>query len=232
MVVDVKGECRVMPAGEFEAVTLPDTLDLADNARLAVHGVLGNVDPDLGPEMWFLCSMDHKTGYMKHLSSDNACSPKYGELLPLMRLMSGSDEALGLEARMRRRLLDQIEEGIFWNKAEPERPWWCMYMWDKDDKNPKGEDLSSPVGQSRMMRTLMTWREVEDTVTYTWNKRVPDQERQFTFHMRGSTCVAAPHEPFLGPSVIPFYQREHMRSDQAPMRAVQRFRPERVFRDW
>lgn len=33
--------------GTTEKTTAPDTLDLAERARLAVHGILGSVDPEL-----------------------------------------------------------------------------------------------------------------------------------------------------------------------------------------
>ena len=144
-----------------QPVTVPDTLDLAQHARLAIHGITGNLDPDIGPDMWFHCEMSHQTPFMKHIFCDNACTPNYDTALSLLRLMSGSDEGLDMEARMRERLLSQIEDGIYWNKAEPDRPWRCRYNWDKDDANPKGEDLASPVGNAYMMNALMTWREVD-----------------------------------------------------------------------
>jgi len=159
-------QTTILPRGEFQTATTPDTLDLTKHASLAIHGVIGNVDPEIGPEMWFHCEMSRNHPYMRHLSSDNACTPKYGELLPMMRLMTGSEEGLELENQMRRRLISQVEDGIFWNKAESHRPWRCMYSWDKEDKNPKGEDLASPVGNARMMRTLMTWREIDDDPGY------------------------------------------------------------------
>ena len=34
-----------------QPVTVPDTLDLAQHARLAIHGITGNLDPDIGPDM-------------------------------------------------------------------------------------------------------------------------------------------------------------------------------------
>lgn len=129
-----------------QPVPVPDTLGLAQHARLAIHGITGNLDPDIGPDMWFHCEMSHQTPFMKHSSCDNACTPNYDTALSLLRLMSGSDEGLDMEARMRERLLSQIEDGIYW---------------DKDDANPKGEDLVSPVGNAYMMNALMTWREVD-----------------------------------------------------------------------
>ena len=41
--------------------------------------------------------------------------------------MSGSNEGLEIEVRMRERPLSQIENDIYWNKAEPERPWSCIH---------------------------------------------------------------------------------------------------------
>lgn len=144
---------------------VPATFSLTERAELAYGGMCGTVDPDVGYDMWFHIELGHHRPFMKHLSCDNACTPKYGESMALMRLMTGRAMA-DTEAQIRHRLLAQIEEGIYWNKAEDFRPWRCMYNWDATDTNPRGEDLASPVGTARMMRTLITWRETEGDSGY------------------------------------------------------------------
>ena len=37
---------------------------------MAIHGITGNFDPDIGPDMWFHCEMAHQTPFMKHISCD------------------------------------------------------------------------------------------------------------------------------------------------------------------
>ena len=160
MVIEERGS----PQGGDVGLEGPDTLDLTEHARLAIHGITGSVDPEIG-DMWFHMELDHKRPFMKHISCDNACTPKYGESLALLGHMTGEGPS-EIEQLVRKRLISQIEQGIYWNKAEDFRPWRCMYNWDREDTNPKDEDLASPVGNARMMRTLITWREIESDPGY------------------------------------------------------------------
>src|SRR5687768_10350616 len=65
--------------GERYEVEIPNTLDLAERAAIAINCL--TEDGHLGPG-WFYS----KSPMMSHLD----CAPKYLESLPLMRIMSGS----------------------------------------------------------------------------------------------------------------------------------------------
>jgi hypothetical protein len=78
----------------------------------------------------------------------------------------------------------------------------------------------------------LTFPVLEDTATYTWNKRIPGQEQEFTFRMRGSTCVSVANRPDMGLGWLNSYEREHMKAAKAPMVDKTFFVPDRTFRFW
>ena len=77
----------------------------------------------------------------------------------MMRLMCGSDLYTEVEAGQRAELLSRIDNGHYWNRADPLRPWRTSYHSDFDGIG-KTEDLCNVAGNGRMLRTLVTWREV------------------------------------------------------------------------
>jgi hypothetical protein len=83
--------------GDAYEALVPDTLDLAENARLAVNGILATVDPDVLHTMWFSIALNRRTPWMRHGEPDTVNDSKTAESLPLARLMSGSDQYLDLE---------------------------------------------------------------------------------------------------------------------------------------
>ena len=123
----------------------PATLDLTDNARLAINGLLGSLDPRCDYEPYFLTFFDVHPAYSIHWSSmPSGVLPKYLEALPLMRLMSGSREQLDLEQGM----LDVVvrncaQDGMIYDLALPTRPWntsigYGVKGWNEDYANMAG----------------------------------------------------------------------------------------------
>src|SRR5204862_3666278 len=81
--------------------SIPDTLDLADRARLGINGLLGSLDPDAEYDPYFLTFFLADPPYMTHYSSQySGVLPKYVEALPLLRLASGSAQGRDVEQRM------------------------------------------------------------------------------------------------------------------------------------
>jgi hypothetical protein len=84
------------PAGP--AGTTPQTLDLADHGRLAINGLLGSLDPAADYEGVFLNILDVNPPYMLHWSTMvSGVMPKFVAALPMLRVMSGSDQSKDLE---------------------------------------------------------------------------------------------------------------------------------------
>ena len=80
-----------------------------------------------------------------------------------MRIMCGSDLYADVEAAHRAELLSRLcpEDGLYYNLARSDRPWSLGYNPAFDGKL-RSEDLSNVGGCGRMLRALVTWRELED----------------------------------------------------------------------
>ncbi len=85
---------------------VPDTLDLADNALLAIHAITNGMDLSLENRLWFSIYFDRRPLCMRHHEpSEFDQAGKYLEGLTLMRIMTGSN-------------LNQDREDAFWSFIE------------------------------------------------------------------------------------------------------------------
>ncbi len=113
-------------AQEYYEATVPDTLDLADKAELALNGLLGTLDPDLGYENYFNAWLDVHPAYQTHehpggLATINC---KYAEAIPQMLVMCGSRKFLEPSRKMIQAMVDRIDDdGLFYAYPGPKRPW-------------------------------------------------------------------------------------------------------------
>ena len=60
----------------YEAV-VPDTLDLAGRAGLAVNALTGNADPERNYESYLCAHMDNRPAYFSHGGGGRACPNPY-----------------------------------------------------------------------------------------------------------------------------------------------------------
>jgi len=147
----------VLPAGQSYEDETPDTLDLADRAALAIRGMLNTLDPSL-MTMYGLAQFNTRTPYLRHWSADIPLDPKLAESLPLMRLMCGSDYAAKLEQDYRAELVSRIDDGLYWDRYTPLRPWRNIYNNSEElYGSGRNEDFSSVWGVARMIRALTAW---------------------------------------------------------------------------
>jgi hypothetical protein len=150
------------PGERYEA-EVPDTLDLAERAQIALNGLGGTIDPDCHHTMFFNVQYSCQPPFMRHHgSADVTCDPKFAESFPMMRVMCGSDLYADLEAAHRAELLSRLspDDGLYYNLAHPGRPWRATYN-PAFDGGATDEDLANLGGCGRMLRTLVTWRERE-----------------------------------------------------------------------
>jgi hypothetical protein len=148
----------VVPAGKSYAAEIPDTLDLAGRAELAVRGMLNTLDPAL-MTMFGLIYFNARTPFLRHWSADIPLDPKLAESLPLMRLMCGSDFLAPLEQNYRAELLSRIDGGLYWDRFTPLRPWRNIYNNSMELYGAgRDEDFASIWGVARMIRALSTWQ--------------------------------------------------------------------------
>jgi len=156
---------NVVPAGSYYEAEIPDTLDLAARARLAVQGMLNTLDPSL-MTMFGLAFFQSREPILRHWSADIPLDPKLAESLPLMRLMCGTDFKAPLEREYRAELLSRIDDGLYWDRFTPRRPWRNVYNNSVELYGAgRDEDFSSVWGVARMIRALTAWQGVNGTDT-------------------------------------------------------------------
>lgn len=151
-------EKNVVPTGSFYEAEIPDTLDLADRARLAVQGMLNILDPAL-MTMFGLAHFNTRAPLLRHWSADIPLDPKLAESLPLMRLMCGTTFKAPLEQDYRAELVSRIDDGLYWDRYTPQRPWRNIYNDSiKFYGAGRSEDFASVWGVARMIRALTAWQ--------------------------------------------------------------------------
>ena len=92
------------PPGEHYTATVPDTLDLAERAKLAVNA-LTNFRPDEGYAITQTFRFSHQPPM---IGPPNWLTPKFLRTLPPVRLMCGSDQNLDAESLAWRAFFNQI----------------------------------------------------------------------------------------------------------------------------
>ncbi len=138
------------PTAEVTGENIPDTLNLAKHATFALNALNGTTD-ERG-EFMFKCSIVPPS--LKHDAfSFSACGPKYIEAMAMNSLMSGID----LDASGSRRPVNYLisclgDDGLFYCKIGPDRPW--------DTASP--EDWANIYGQGRMLRAMLAVYQLED----------------------------------------------------------------------
>ena len=125
--------------------TVPDTLDLAERAALAVNALTGAADPKRGYET------AHCANFMRPLPSLSyrggaGCHPKVVQVLPQMRIMSGSTLRAEYDDRILEWAVSRVEaDGLWWLKVD-EAPW---------DKDLYGKDFCQPTPHVRLLVALL-----------------------------------------------------------------------------
>lgn len=135
-------EDAIRPRGEFYEREVPDTLDLAERAKLAVNVLTGNLDPEKSYcvlQSFTFANPPVMGGQTWNLPAKNARS------LPWMRTMCGSSLNLDIEANLMRALVSAIrKDGL-------------AYVPVDNDGAPK--DTAYPVANGLFALALLNWHE-------------------------------------------------------------------------
>jgi len=136
--------------GERYEDVVPDTLDLAERAALAVHGLTGVLDPDANYEIYWSADLGSNPPFMWHDFNDHI-QGKFHEALPLMRLASGSQQNIEVDKRwMEITIQMQGPDGLlFYPKIG--RPWAADGAFpSQTGPMVKGDHFSEPYVNGRM----------------------------------------------------------------------------------
>ena len=148
-------EIRAYEGGRYEAM-VPDTLDLQERAALAVNVLTESTDPEADYEMYWLVHLRRNPPVMQHDFSDH-CQCKFMEALPLMRIISGSDQNEQVDRRWMEVLLHQQGDDGLLHTPMKGRPWAALngeyYMGGK----PVGEQYIDPFHNARVLTAMMLY---------------------------------------------------------------------------
>ena len=148
--------------GNYYERSIPDTLDLAERARLALTGLAGTIDLEMGTNYFFIVYANQKP-YLCHHLSDNEIDPKLTGCFPMLRVMSGEQKFEEVEAFHRSSVLARIQDGFYWNFDEPQKPWKHRdpFYTDQIYKDVRQEDVTSVFSDGRLMRHLIEWMDID-----------------------------------------------------------------------
>ena len=136
--------------GEYYEAVVPDTLDLAERARLAVNALTGSADPRNNYEIFQCAHLDQQPPNFNHKDGGPSI-PKTIDVLPMMRRMSGSKQDEDYDMRIVNSMLRDVDEnGLWWMRLE-DRPWRKRF----------GEEVFWPFPQGRLIVGLMAWHDFD-----------------------------------------------------------------------
>ncbi len=109
-------------SGQHYEALVPDTLDLQERAALAVNGLTGPTDPQADYEIYWRVHFRSNPPLMFH-SIDDHVQAKFWEALPLVRMVSGSEQNLDVQRRWLEVMLHmQGPDGLLYTPVQG-RPW-------------------------------------------------------------------------------------------------------------
>jgi hypothetical protein len=147
------------PKGERYEAEVPDTLDLAERGRIAINGLTGAVNAKHNYDQYFLSCLASDPPYMVNMHiGDVICTAKWDESLPMMRIMSGSEQNLDIEQKMMQAMVSALdpEDGLHYiPKEDTAKTSWML----RSGYPIADEDLSSLILDGRLMLAMITWYE-------------------------------------------------------------------------
>jgi hypothetical protein len=168
--------------GEFYNDLIPDTLDIADRAQLAIHCMTSNPDPNADYETYERTYLLHNPPVMWHDWDNWFCSEwKFYEAISLLRLATGSDYNRHVDEIWLNVLFRSLgDDGLLYMPMEG-RPWnrintsWGPTVWRADGTTTGIGDKSvihvaHPLQIGRAMGVLTNYSQIDKNPI--WKKTV------------------------------------------------------------
>jgi len=150
---------------------IPDTLDIASRAELAIHAITAIADPRLDDEIYWFADFFRNPPAMIHDVNDSVLVVEgLMEALPLLRIATGSRLNDNVDPVWMKVALQCIgADGLFYNPLEG-RPWGRLYfsdrsgalVWRADGTNtslddPSVKEFTMPPHCARMIRIMTVY---------------------------------------------------------------------------
>ncbi|MBI2841974.1 MAG: hypothetical protein HYX78_01090 [Armatimonadetes bacterium] len=122
---DIKTSALPGRLGSYYEATVPDTLDLAERAKLGINHFTSIISPKDDYEMYWTGGYEaNHTQLTLAFPSLTNVQPEAWEALTMERLMCGSKQNLDRETGMVNMLASHLgEEGIYWVFPDERKPW-------------------------------------------------------------------------------------------------------------
>lgn len=144
-------------AGQRYEAEVPDTLDLAERAALAINGLTRVVDPERDYELYFVAEFAEDPPKLYHEWCGSFNTTKFLEALPLLRIMSGSDANLDVDAKiMEGYLRDAGEDGLYYRPVAG-RPWAFYIEQGTEEVAFTRDRYGFTFGEGRLIMALCMW---------------------------------------------------------------------------
>ncbi|RKY04131.1 MAG: hypothetical protein DRP56_10440, partial [Planctomycetota bacterium] len=147
-------------SGQRYTATVPDTLDLAYRAKLAIRSMGNMVDPNDEYMAWGDVLLGSNIPHMKHAAWDADCTPKYLDAMTQLRLACGTDEFIDAENGMEAMILSKLDkdDGLYYHLVtDPVRLW--HYAAEYTNAGSTGmdiEDRAAVTGAAIALKALLT----------------------------------------------------------------------------
>lgn len=153
---------------EFKKVSVPDSLDLVERAKLGLNGLLRTLDPECDFEPYCFTFYGAHPEYFVHSSTTiSGVMIKFLEAVALLRNMTGTSHLKDLEDGMLKAIIENIsEDGLIYDRATEKRPWNTGFYLGKD----WNEDYSSMEGDGRLICGMDFYYQL--TGNEEWKKRI------------------------------------------------------------
>lgn len=195
--------------GDHHAALIPDTLDLAACASLAIHAMTENPAPEADFEPhWGVQFVPVPFMWMDFASP--SITPKFQEAVGLGRIMSGSEQNLHVDRRwMEVTLLRQGPDGLMYTPMEG-RPWGQRYKPQTYSDIASAEMMGQwlcPFSNGQMLRTMALYAARDESDLW------PQKIREVTDGL-AALAVEAGEVAYFWPG--PFYARSDPPADVRP----------------
>ena len=150
-------EVPAYPGARYEAM-VPDTLDLAERAALAVNGLTGPLDPDADYELYWWAIFHRNPPIMNHDFNDHV-QIKFHEALPLMRQASGSRRNEQVDQRWMEIVMQmQGPDGLLYTPVVG-RPWakTGMIVNQLGGRTPTSDQFTEPYANGRLLGAIAVY---------------------------------------------------------------------------
>lgn len=155
--VDLFSHDAMVPEGKYYEATVPDTLDLAERARLALAGLLNFLDPSRSYELFQMGHFNTRPAYMSHYGAVGVNWGKITEGILMARHMCGSTENMDKQVGMFEGIFGLMREnGQF--AVDDSNAW----VW-KSQPNP----TVVPANTGRMMLAFMVQNQLRPSTRLT-----------------------------------------------------------------